>query len=47
MTTSPALGWEGALGMIVIIGALVAGVILYHLWLYRRQQAERERRSEE
>lgn len=41
--TTPSLGWEGTLGVIVIIAALIVGVVLYHVWLRRRLQAERER----
>ena len=43
MLSMPSLGWQGALGMIVIIAALIAGVIVYHVWLDRRLKAERER----
>ena len=43
MTAAPALGWQGTLGMTVIIAALIAGVIVYHMWLDRRLRADRER----
>jgi hypothetical protein len=46
MGTVPPLGWAGTIGMIVIIGALVVGVVLYHVWMDRRLKREAASRHE-
>lgn len=46
MSTVPPLGWAGTIGMIVVIGALVAGIVLYHVWMDRRLKREAASRDE-
>lgn len=39
--TMLALGWTGALAMVVAIAALIGVIVLYHIWLDRRLETER------
>jgi hypothetical protein len=44
--TMPELGWTGRVGVSVFVMLLVAGIVLYHLWMDRRLKRERERSDE-
>ena len=41
--TMPELGWSGTVGVTVFIMLMVAGIVLYHLWMDRRLKRDRER----
>jgi formate hydrogenlyase subunit 3/multisubunit Na+/H+ antiporter MnhD subunit len=45
-TTMPELGWLGTLGMLLFIGAMVATIVLYHIWMGRRLEADQKREGD-
>jgi hypothetical protein len=46
MSTTPDLGWSGTIGLTLIVVLLVAGIVVYHIWMDAVLRRQREASGE-